>query len=66
MIKCRFCDHRAQTEYGEEVCTKYLICLDGISEEPYCKGFETSIETKRVGKILAVVLLVIILLSIVS
>lgn len=48
MKKCKYCDHRGYTERGEEVCTKYLLYIGEDKVELPCKGFEMTMDSKKI------------------
>ena len=49
MKKCRFCVHRGHTERGEEVCAKFLLCIEDDKEELPCKGYEMTVDAKHIA-----------------
>ena len=63
MKKCKFCNHRAFTDRGEEVCAKYLLYIGDDKEEHPCNGFETTISWKPIAFLAACLLCVILIVS---
>lgn len=65
MKKCKFCDHRAFTDNGEEVCTKYLLYIGDDKEELPCNGFEMTISYKSVVFLAACLLVIALIVSLI-
>lgn len=62
MKKCKFCNHRAFTDRGEEVCTKYLLYVGEDKFEKPCEGFEFNLNNRHIVIAATAILLTMIVL----
>jgi hypothetical protein len=63
MKKCKFCDHRAFTDRGEEVCTKYLWYVGDDREDLPCEEFEIALGWQPIAFLVVCVLVIALMVS---